>query len=46
MDFLFAKNEPFNIASIQQDDGGKHGASTSYWRDGPRTHENECNNDQ
>ncbi len=29
MDFLFAKNEPFNIASIQKDERGKHGASTS-----------------
>jgi len=26
MDFLFAKNEPFNIASIQQDEGGKKGS--------------------
>jgi hypothetical protein len=23
MDFLFAKNKPFNIASIQQEDGGE-----------------------
>jgi len=33
MDFLFAKNEPFKIASIQQEEGrggGRSGAFASY----------------
>jgi hypothetical protein len=29
MDFLFAKNKPFNIASIQQEDGGERSKTCS-----------------
>ncbi len=46
MDFLFVKNDPINIASIQQEDGGRREAFACYWRDGSRTHEKECENDE
>ncbi len=47
MDLLFAKNKPFNTASIQQEDGG--GKKQGFYlllKKWTRTYEKECNNDE